>query len=732
MADNSGVDYGQINTQIIDPAQYRAFFKSNNQVDYSKIADDLGVMLDTEVKRRDAIKKDIDDNTNSLVDQLGQIETNSDSVFSDSVINMATQARDNLMTYNRALKAGKTTPSQYKQYLERVKTQMNKWNGVTKSFGAYYDKSMGRINTTSEATGEMQASPFEVTIGRSVHGFGKSAKNSEYLDPVTGQAFYYKRTKDGRVPDFKKNPELFTSIDNFSSNMAYEQDRDQFNIDLAVKADKEFLGTITDSYILKFGKKGERGGRYIMTTEDYTIMANDPDFQSDIEDLRNNIYKSLTSQGGGVGLGQSVATMNSDFKVVLSKAEFQEQYGKEIDNPDYDADDDTSDEPKRIPNPDYVDEKYMVIIDPKNPNGLSVRFGDKSFAEAELKKGIEKSVAMQLGGSRKASSLSYEPNEDSSATTRDEKKEREIGYAKRVNNIMSADAITAASDMEDTIKELNRDEFNESRGITIDQIDRQENGINIERTKKGKEDDTFISYYQLIDGKPDLTKPRPAKQIAKEIYRDLIPNSITQNISFDAWYNQAIEEDPNMFTPHLMDNPDFDEEAAETPFGGTNAKLIKNPNFKGSELTSTVESFETIDSYKATDDFFDTTGAVTASTSFQAIPNEPGNFEQASSVVKTALGNAWRNIPDTNLSVTYKDVKALFGESTNEIIVSYKDPLDGAVKEYVIKYDADNTKLESDVENIANKVIKDYNQKNANSQFGGSGVAGGVDTSKYN
>lgn len=727
MADNSGVDFGQINTQIIDPAQYRAFFKSNNQVDYSKIADDLGVMLDTEVKRRDEIKKDIDDNTNSLVDQLGQIETNSDSVFSDSVINMATQARDNLMTYNRALKAGKTTPSQYKQYLERVKTQMNKWNGVTKSFGAYYDKSMGRINTTSEATGEMQASPFEVTIGRSVHGFGKSAKNSEYLDPVTGQAFYYKRTKDGRVPDFKKNPELFTSIDNFSSNMGYEQDRDQFNIDLAVKADKEFLGTITDSYIAKFGKKGERGGRYIMTTEDYTIMAADPDFEANIKDLRKNIYKSLTSQGGGVGLGQSVATMNSDFKVVLSKAEFLEQHGKEIDNPDYDADDDTSDEPERIPNPDYVDEKYMIIIDPKNPNGLSVRFGDKSFAEAALKKGIEKSVAMQLGGSKKVSSLSYEPNEDSSATTRDEQKEREIGYARRVNNIMSADAVTAASDMEDTIKELNRDQFNESRGITIDQIDRQENGINIERTKKGKEDDTFISYYQMKDGKPDLTNPRPAKQIAKEIYRDLIPNSITQNTSFDAWYNQAIEEDPNMFTPHLMDNPDFVTEdvngnpVAETPFGGTNAKQIRNPNFKGSELTSTVESFEAIDSYKATDDFFDTTGAVTASTSFQAIPDEKNNFIKASSVVKTALGNAWRNVPDTNLSVTYNDDSG----STNSIIVSYKDPLDGAVKEYVIKYDADNTKLESDVENIANKVISDYNQKNKGNQFGGSGNAGG-------
>ena len=722
MADNSGVDYGQINTQIIDPAQYRAFFKSNNQVDYSKIADDLGAMLDTEVKRRDGIKKDIDDNTNSLVDQLGQIETNSDSVFSDSVINMATQARDNLMTYNRALKAGKTTPSQYKQYLERVKTQMNKWNGVTKSFGAYYDKSMGRINTTSEATGEMQASPFEVTIGRSVHGFGKSAKNSEYLDPVTGQAFYYKRTKDGTVPDFKKNPELFTSIDNFSSNMGYEQDRDQFNIDLAVKADKEFLGTITDSYILKFGKKGERGGRYIMTTEDYTIMANDPDFQSDIEDLRNNIYKSLTSQGGGVGLGQSVATMNSDFKVVLSKAEFQEQYGKEIDNPDYDADDDTSDEPERIPNPDYVDEKYMVIIDPKNPNGLSVRFGDKSFAENELRKGIEKSVAMQLGGSRKVSGLSYEPNQDSSKVDDDKKKELEIGYAKRVNNIMSADAITAASDMEDTIKELNRDEFNESRGITIDQIDRQENGINIERTKKGKEDDTFISYYQMKDGKPDLTNPRPAKQIAKEIYRDLIPNSITQNISFDAWYNQAVEEDPNMFTPHLMDNPDFDEEADETPFGGTNAKLIKNPNFKGSELTSTVESFEPVNIYNASDDIG--LDQMSATQKLKATA-EKQNSKEAGVIVGEMFKNAFRNISYNDKPATVDiSVDEDFWGKDGTIYLKIFDPVLNNTINKEIRYDGDVANLVSKVEEFANSVISNYNQKNKGNQFGGSGTAG--------
>ena len=121
MADKSGVDFGNINQQIVDPKQYRAFFKSNNQIDYSKIADNVGVLLDTEQKRRDGIKKDINDNTDSLVEQLGNIETNSDSVFSDGVIDMASQARDNLMTYNKALEAGKTTASQYKKYLQRVK-----------------------------------------------------------------------------------------------------------------------------------------------------------------------------------------------------------------------------------------------------------------------------------------------------------------------------------------------------------------------------------------------------------------------------------------------------------------------------------------------------------------------------------------------------------------------------------------------------------------------------------
>jgi len=711
MADKSGVDFGNINQQIVDPKQYRAFFKSNNQIDYSKIADNVGVLLDTEQKRRDGIKKDINDNTDSLVEQLGNIETNSDSVFSDGVIDMASQARDNLMTYNKALESGKTTASQYKKYLQRVKTQMSTWNGVTKTFGAYVDKSKKRINTTSEATGNMLASPYEVTIGESVHGFGKSTQNSMYLDGVSGQAFSYKRDKNGNVPNFKKNPELFTSIDSFKANMSYEQDRDQFDIQNSVKQEKDLLGTITNSYQVKFGKQGDRQGRYVMTTEDYTIMANDPRFKADIDGLKDTIYQKVTAQGDN-GLGQTAATMNSDFKVVLSAAEFEEKHAG-------------------------VDKKYMIIIDPENPNGLSTTFGNKEFVESQVKANIDENVAMQLGGSRKITSQSYEPNEDTGAGDRTRQKEKEIGYARRINNIMSADALTATSDMEDTIKELNLDTFNEARGIVINQIDRQANGISIERTKNNKEDDTFISYYFKKDGQADLTKPRPAKEIAKEIFRDLIPNSITQNTSFDAWYDQAIEEDPNMFTPHLIDNPDFitqdanKKPVAETPFGGTNAKQIKNPNFKGNELTSTVEKFEVLENYNASNDIIGLDEMSAAQKLQLTAKNE--DSEEAGVIVGDMFKNAFRNISINNNQATAEITvdEDTFGQD-GTINVKIFDPVLNETINREIRYDGDVANLISKVEEYANSVISNYNQANKDKNFGGVGSAGSVDTSIYN
>ena len=711
MADKSGVDFGNINQQIVDPKQYRAFFKSNNQIDYSKIADNVGVLLDTEQKRRDGIKKDINDNTDSLVEQLGNIETNSDSVFSDGVIDMASQARDNLMTYNKALESGKTTASQYKKYLQRVKTQMSTWNGVTKTFGAYVDKSKKRINTTSEATGNMLASPYEVTIGESVHGFGKSTQNSMYLDGVSGQAFSYKRDKDGNVPNFKKNPELFTSIDNFKANMSYEQDRDQFDIQNSVKQEKDLLGTITNSYQVKFGKQGDRQGRYVMTTEDYTIMANDPRFKADIDGLKDTIYQKVTAQGDN-GLGQTAATMNSDFKVVLSAAEFEEKHAG-------------------------VDKKYMIIINPEDPNGLSTTFGDKKFVESQVKGNIDENVAMQLGGSRKITSQSYEPNEDIGSGDRERLREKEIGYARRINNIMSADALTATSDMEDTIKELNLDTFNEARGIVINQIDRQANGISIERTKNDKEDDTFISYYFKKDGQADLTKPRPAKEIAKEIFRDLIPNSITKNTSFDAWYDQAIEEDPNMFTPHLIDNPDFitqdanKKPVAETPFGGTNAKQIKNPKFKGNELTSTVEKFEVLENYNASNDIIGLDEMSAAQKLQLTAKNE--DSEEAGVIVGDMFKNAFRNISINNNQATAEITvdEDAFGQD-GTINVKIFDPVLNETINREIRYDGDVANLISKVEEYANSVISNYNQANKDKNFGGVGAAGSVDTSIYN
>ena len=62
----------------------------------------------------------------------------------------------------------------------------------------------------------------------------------------------------------------------------------------------------------------------------------------------------------------------------------------------------------------------------------------------------------------------------------------------------------------------------------------------------------------------------------------------------------------------------------------------------------------------------------------------------------------------------------------------FKNPLTGKPDEAIILYDADNVKLESDVENLANEIISNYNKTNKDKNFGGVGAAGSVDTSIYN
>ena len=146
----------------VDPKQYQIYVErqGENYIDYEKITDNANKLLSDEVDRRDKIKQDLEARANDLYDQLGKVEMNSDSRFSDQVLDAATQIRKSLMLDQQLLKKGQISVNEYKQQLERAKQQMAEWGVITKEFGKYKDDYNARLQIDEE-TGEPIMAPMK-------------------------------------------------------------------------------------------------------------------------------------------------------------------------------------------------------------------------------------------------------------------------------------------------------------------------------------------------------------------------------------------------------------------------------------------------------------------------------------------------------------------------------------------------------------------------------------------
>ena len=130
-----------INEKSFQPQDYQTYVERgpDSFINYEQLSDNVTKLFAAEEERRQGIKKDLDDRTQSLYDQLAEVEVNKDGKWSDEVLSSANQIRKSLMTYNTLLKKGKISATEYKTQMERIKTQMSEMNIITKELGTSYD-----------------------------------------------------------------------------------------------------------------------------------------------------------------------------------------------------------------------------------------------------------------------------------------------------------------------------------------------------------------------------------------------------------------------------------------------------------------------------------------------------------------------------------------------------------------------------------------------------------------
>ena len=490
-----------IQEKSFQPADYQKYVQRgpDSYVNWEKMSQDVTKLFMDEASRRENIKADIDDRTQSLYDQLAEVEVNKDGKWSDEVLSSANQIRKALGTYNSLLKKGAISVTEYKTQMERVKGQMSELNIITKELGSTYDLHQGRLAVGEN--GEVLAAPDEIAVFNSASGYGKLKNTKIYIDPVTMNAFMYKLDDDGNIPDFTKNPEKFLAVNNSRAILNYTNDRSQYIVSDVAKGMADQVGSFINEKLIKYVTQG-KDGTYIMSEEGIRLMESDPNIKADFDDLKNIVYEKLTAQGDK-GIANTISSLDDRYIMAMSEDEFKKKGGTDL--------------------------KYFIKINPDAADGMTYEFSSddaKNEAIETIKDDVSTNLELMMGHKKEKGNVSFTPPDTSNDIAISDEEERQIGFLGRVQDIAIGDLNAFSSGSAQGIQDINGEirSVGGSEDDLIDSIKRQGDSI-------------VITY---LNGRTEPIKRKDAngdfkstEDLMGELYQIVIPSKSRSKKSFD-------------------------------------------------------------------------------------------------------------------------------------------------------------------------------------------------------
>ena len=658
--------------KTVDPKQYQIYVdrQGANYIDYQKISERANKLLTDEVDRRDKIKQDLDDRANDLYDQIGTVELNSDSTYSDHVLDAAAQLKKSLMMDQSLLKAGKLSVNEFKQQMERAKSQMNEWGVVTKNFGTYKDE-YDKRNELDETTGEVIAAPDELLVKESALGFGFAKDKQIYVDPVTKNTYFFKPNDDGSIPDFETQADKYLPISNARNLYSYTNDRKGYDVQFQVKNEKDLLGAVVESAPGYFSV-GDRPGMYIMTDTQYTA-ADDAGL---FDEFVDTIYAKTSGTDQGIA---NTAAVMGDFTLALSEEQFKQNCGGKRDGVD------------------YCDLKYFIKVNPNDPKGMSYSFeGGKDFVTNAIRDNIKDQIRLQLGAKKEIDNVKFAPNKDIGAQGLGDKDKAVAGFFDDYKNMLTGDQDTFNASQKDLVRRANQKLEKNKSDKRITDVKRTDRELIIKFVDgDGGVTEEKISLFK--DDNPET--PRPDSQIYQEMDAFFRPEGY-DSVSFSALEDQAGRAG---FT-YDVEGKDFRGTQVESERGFT--KLPYEPLADKKVPSKDLKSFNSYsDDWKSRAER--TSKGVKAGTYDEALKYFETTFR---SDITSLLQDAGINLPLSGVRVYGTD---LSGGGENEFRFYIKDPITGKEIKETIRYDKpsnDTNSVMKAYDSIIRQIISTYNE----------------------
>jgi len=520
-----------------------------------KMSDAVSLELKNRQDRKDEIDKQLADYNKELLNQPQGTNAEVNRFMGD----FTSDAGDAMRDAERLLKSGKMNERDFYKFRANTTQGTDLMFLAGKKFNEGFDESMRRFNA-----GESQAK--ENWMRQQTEAFLNFANNGAYINPLTGEVNVARRDKITGVISTK--PGDFANASELVQQATSQYN--SFNLDLAVTDAVKGLG----ARLIQ-----ESDGR---TTKEFFQAIQTGELGEEekklLEDAKKNMVASFTINPDNVS---SILTGNIGVAPNGSTYDFTYDKTEAKNNP------------------------HLILVNPDGTNNFDTANGKKQLEAAQ--KYAESRFEASLGGERKdeqdptkqqeilnkqaqeridlaREKFDYEKTEVKPPSSDQVKakllKDKELGYLKSIDNVISGDISTAQASIDAMIQGANVI-YGKSPGIpNIKNATRSKDGNTLTVTRIN--DDGSIS-----EAVPyDISDPNKAGEVMVELFFPDVKGSYEELLTD---FNRQ-----GGFTQRVIKNPNYKIDEKGLPTDPNEKEFIPNPNYKGASEVGKTKGTVTI------------------------------------------------------------------------------------------------------------------------------------------
>lgn len=318
--------------------------RENTQVNWNQMSRGINQTFNKIAEDREARKKEIDDETDAVLNQLEKADAYNSQTMGDTVAMLANQMREQVTTLNGIVKRGGMRPNEFLKFIQKAKDNIANWGIAAKDWDSAYKVAEDRQKLGED--GVKIASGVETFTKKQLQAFGNLNNMVPWVSPK-GNVYQVRMIEDENgnqiMPDYDTHPENYLPFSSVNERLNYMDDGNKYDTKTLIANNVDKIGTFITSYAE--GYETLEGGGAVVTTEGARQM------NALLKDENGEAYQAFNKLREGIVNEVVLTTLNEagesdipnvaniliqhgigEFELAQSEEQFREMYpGRSLD-----------------------------------------------------------------------------------------------------------------------------------------------------------------------------------------------------------------------------------------------------------------------------------------------------------------------------------------------------------------------------------------------------------------